>query len=767
MPCPLSYRWLNRTAQASFAALVCLVLSACGGSGSPGAPTPSPAPAPVPMPVPVPVPIPMPVAPALAVLPATQTVQPGQSATFSASASGFAPLTYQWTRNGVAIEGATSATYTLAAATLDDNGDVLRVTVTGAADTQSSAAASLMVGGSGLRPYVGAWDLPYTDYPELGYPDGVVIDPAGYAYVASGPNIFKVSRSGQVRTVLTHSGCYFYGGAVDPAGNYQALCNGALHKVTPSAVGLEPLAMLPDGSGYENALNIAIGKDGTMYETRPEEGRVFRVAANGERELLAGSIRGTAIDATGAAARFVNMAGITVDAQGNLLVTDGHAIRKISMAGVVTTVAGSAGELGMANGAAAQARFNWPRGIVVDSKGNIFVADFGNYMIRKISPDGQVSTLAGSSPLRDEDGVGPLAGFSFAKSLAIDAQDNLLLTDFDSLRLITPDGRVTTLAGRRPAQRFQGWIDGMGKEARFKFPNAVAINAGGELYVTDSHNHAIRKISTTGQVSTVAGGPHLLGNRDGPLASAGFNYPRDLAVMPDGTVYAFSGGLRKISAGVVSTVKFAPDPLDPRAADGSLRPFHVGLVAADGLGNLFVAGRVTSADYCDPASCSARTSVRKIAPDGTATTLLSSQTMPAGFESPRYMTTDKAGNLYLFGMNSAFLKISPAGSVTTLLGPDPAAVKFVSAMAVDAGGNVYFLTYSPITNEVLPATIWRDGRMGKITPEGVLSTVDVVLGEGPADARKHVLRGIQAMTFDASGALYLASMSGVTKLVLP
>jgi len=177
-------------------------------------------------------------------------------------------------------------------------------------------------------------------------------------------------------------------------------------------------------------------------------------------------------------------------------------IRKISPEGLVSTLAGS-GEEGFKDGAAAEAQFNYPGGVAFDGEGNLFVIDPANARIRKVSPDGQVSTLAGCGLAGFNDGPAAEAEFKFPQSVAVDGDGCLVIVDLGNhrIRKISPDGRVRTLAGTG----VEGFADGAVAEAKFAYPQDVAVASDGSLFVADLGNQRIRKISLDGMVSTYAG----------------------------------------------------------------------------------------------------------------------------------------------------------------------------------------------------------------------------------------------------------------------
>lgn len=285
---------------------------------------------------------------------------------------------------------------------------------------------------------------------------------------------------------------------------------------------------------FRTVQGVAIGKDGSVIVTDRGNNRIRRITTAGQAVPIAGATTAGYVNATGAAARFRLPWRAVEDAQGNIFVADrdNHAIRKITPAGVVSTVAGT-GVSGFADGDASTAQFNQPLDIVVDAAGNLYVADNNNHRIRKISADGQVTTLAGNGTPAFANGTGTAAQFRNPSGLEIDKEGNLLIADRlnHRIRKVTPAGVVTTLAGDGNS----GYLDGDAAGARFADPYGITIDGDGNLYVADLNNHKIRKISPDGKVVSIAGGAR--GFTDGLGAGAQLNTPTDVCVDAQGNVY--------------------------------------------------------------------------------------------------------------------------------------------------------------------------------------------------------------------------------------
>ena len=306
------------------------------------------------------------------------------------------------------------------------------------------------------------------------------------------------------------------------------------------------------------------------------------------------------VDATGGAARFTHTMGIAVDSVGNVYVTDmdNHTIRKITQSGVVTTLAGSPGVSGSADGTGSAARFNCPVGLAIDALGNLYVGDTNNCTIRKVTPAGVVTTLAGSPGVSGSaDGSGSSARFAGCPSkdfprmgIAVDNSGNVYVADTNNqtIRKISSTGVVSTLAG---SIGVAGNVDGSGSSARFNNPSGLAVDSSGNVYVADLYNHTIRKISTSGSVTTLAGSSQ--GSKDALGRSAQFYDPLGLAIDGNGNILVAEYGNEMIryltNTGVATSLAGSPSTRGSTDGVGSVaRLFSPYAIAADSYGNIYI-----------------------------------------------------------------------------------------------------------------------------------------------------------------------------------
>lgn len=335
------------------------------------------------------------------------------------------------------------------------NGASRSVSVIGSSSSSLSNYVVTTLAGSGIEGYLdGASNIA-----AFNRPNDVAVDSAGNVYVADKNNnrIRKITSSGVVST-LAGSGS---SGHADGIGTFAGFSS-------------------PEGLTVDSVGNIYVS-DGNY---------IRKITSNGVVSTLAGSYSGYA-DGVGTEARFYLPTGLAVDDLGNVYVADklNHRIRKITSNGVVTTLAGS-GIQGYLDGLSNSATFNSPNDVAVDNAGNIYVADQFNNRIRKINSNGVVTTLSGSGSLGHVDGIGVAASFFLPDGLAVDSVGNVYVSDGSLIRKINSNGVVTTLAGSSP-----GYADGRGEQARFYSPVGIAIDRIGSIYVADSLNNRIRKLS--------------------------------------------------------------------------------------------------------------------------------------------------------------------------------------------------------------------------------------------------------------------------------
>lgn len=418
---------------------------------------------------------------------------------------------------------------------------------------------------------------------------------------------------------------------------------------------------------------------------------------------------------------------------GDLYVTETalHTVRKITAAGTVTTLAGSAGLPGSTDGTGTSARFNAPSGLALLANGDLLVADSGNATIRKITPAGVVTTVAGTAGARGAaDGAGTSSRFSFPVGLAVRPDGQVLVTDTGAhdVRKIDTAGVVSRVAG---GPGTTGTADGAAATARFSSPAGVAVMPDGRIAVADSGNNLIRMISSNlTTVSTYAGNssPSDLsaagGSRNGDgLVNALFNQPAGLAASPTGELFVadrFGHGIRRIDVEqFVSTISGTlnlPDFSDGTGDQGRLRQ-PVGLVT-DGAGSFWVGDQGNSA-------------VRVLSPTFALTTLVGGPNRAAGtadgpvtesaLRAPAAATADASGTVYIADAGNCTIRKSVGGTVSTLAGTagacgiadgTGAAARFNSPRGITVGldGNLYVadsLSHS----------------IRKVTPAGVVTTL--------------------------------------------
>ncbi|WP_374030222.1 NHL repeat-containing protein [Bdellovibrio bacteriovorus] len=556
-------------------------------------------------------------------------------------------------------------------------------------------------------------------------PGGVVTTLAGKAGVSgSADGAGSAARFNAPRGIAIDSGGTLY---------VSDWSNHTIRKITSAGVvttfaGLAGNAGSTDGTGSTARFNgpqgIALDSSGNVYVSASNA--IRKITSGGAVTTLAGSsgISGFA-DGTGSAARFNFLDGIAVDSGGNLYVADrgNHVIRKVAPGGVVTTFAGSAGVSGSLDGTGSAARFYNPQGISVDGSGNLFVTDSSNSTIRKITSAGVVTTMAGLAGSADStDGTGFAARFSAANGIAVDGSGNIFVADEGNhtIRKITSGGVVTTLAGLAGGA---GSADDTGSAARFNAPVGMAMDSGGNIYVADRGNHVIRKITSAGEVTTLAGLSGTWGTTNGTGSGARFSSPYGVAVDSSGNLFVTDSSnhtIRKItSAGVVTTIAGLAGSIGyADGAGSSARFFYPDGVAVDNSGNIYVADTYSH-------------TIRKITSDGVVTTLAGLGGNPgstdgtgaaARFNYPTGVAVDNAGNVYVADRdNHVIRKITSGGVVTTIAG-----LAGSSGAADGTGPAARFNSPSGIAidsgGNIFVADTYNY-MVRKITPAGLVTTV--------------------------------------------
>ena len=295
-----------------------------------------------------------------------------------------------------------------------------------------------------------------------------------------------------------------------------------------------------DGFGtsaqFRGPTGLTVDVDGNIFIADMFNDRIRKITPAGNVSTVAGSTFGFA-DGQGFAAKFHRPSGISVDPTGNLYITDyfNNKIRKISSTGLVSTFAGNIE--GFLDGIGTSALFNRPGYITIDNQSNFYVTDSENRRVRKISAAGVVTTVAGSGASVAIDGQGTAASFSTILGLTIDPTGNLFVIDDNGakIRKISPAGLMTTFAGSTT----RGFADGQGAAARFAAVDIVS-DAQGNLFVADDENGKIRKITPSGLVSTVAGRGTTIPFLNDNGTSTQFNSPNAIAIDANGNIYVSS-----------------------------------------------------------------------------------------------------------------------------------------------------------------------------------------------------------------------------------
>ncbi|HUB66114.1 MAG TPA: protease pro-enzyme activation domain-containing protein [Candidatus Methylacidiphilales bacterium] len=414
--------------------------------------------------------------------PLSQTIIPGQNATITVTAGG-SPVSYQWQRmpfgsttwgnlsNNGTYSGTTTPSLTVTAVTSAMSGDQFQCVVTYSGNKTLTSTASVLIADTPLQVSLLAGQVGTTNEDNgtgtaagFAYPSGITLDSSGNVYVADYNNnaIRKVTPAGVVTTP--------YGSLTGKAGDTNAGGNNALFNT-------------PNGVVADNSNNLYVADTGN------NQIRKITTATGGVNTFASG---------------FNEPNGISIDKSGNLYVADtgNNVVKKIISNGTVSVLAGKSGTAGYANGTGTAALFNTPTGLAVDSSGNVYVADYGNYVLRKITPAGVVTTVAGQPEVSGYmDGTSTNALLNGPNGVAVDSLGNIYITDSlippigsnaggnELLRKLNTSGVLSTIAGDPGVT---GSANGTGTAAQFYSLQAAAINSNGEYYMADTYNQTIR-----------------------------------------------------------------------------------------------------------------------------------------------------------------------------------------------------------------------------------------------------------------------------------
>ena len=554
---------------------------------------------------------------------------------------------------------------------------------------------------------------------QLRSPAGVALDGAGNLYIADALNnrIRKVDSAGTITTVAG-AGTEGFGGDGGPAT--------AAQLYRPAGVAL-------DGAG-----NLYIADFGNNRIRKVDAaGVISTVAGAGSTGESGGGFGGDGGPAV--AARLYLPRGVALDGAGNLYIADllNHRIRKVDAAGVISTVAGagstgeSGGGFGGDGGPAVAARLNFPVGVAVDGSGNLYIADTDNDRIRKVDAAGVISTVAGGG-YGGDGGPAVAAQLNWPFDVALDGAGNLYIADWlhNRIRKVDAAGVISTVAGGGSSLG----DGGPATAAQLNFPEGVAPDGAGNLYIADTYNNRIRKVDAAGVISTVAGGGSSLGD-GGPATAAQLSGPSGVAVDGAGNLYIADRGNRRIrkvdAAGVISTVAGGGSSLgDGGPATAARLNFPVG-VALDGSGNLYIAdtdnNRIRKVDAAGVISTVAGDGTCCYSGDG-------GPAVEAQLSGPSGVAVDAAGNLYIADTeNERIRKVDAAGVISTVAGDGThgfggdggaataAQLRRPRGVAPDGAGNLYI------------ADTWND-RIRRLTPPAMptpsISAGGVVLASG-------------------------------------
>jgi alpha-tubulin suppressor-like RCC1 family protein len=539
--------------------------------------------------------------------------------------------------------------------------------------------------------------------------------------------------------------------------------------ITPSTVGSGPGTITTFAGGGDlgdsgqaaaallnNPQGAAVDANGNIYIADVNNNRIRKVAPDGVITTFAGTgaygFTGNNGQAANASLNMPN--GVAVDSAGNVYIADtgNCAIRKVDTTGIITTIAGNGSYGAAVDGVLAiNAQFWWPEAVAVDSVGNIYIADRANNRIRKIDAvTSYITTIAGTGAYgySGDGGLATAAAIQNPWGVAVDLARNVYIADYSNKRIrkVDTSGIITTIAGTGVVG-YSG-DGGQATSATINQPTGVAVDAAGNVYVADNSNNRIRKVDTSGTISTIAGnGTAAYSGDNGASTSASLNAPAALAVNNAGDTFYIADGLnnvvRKVASGTITT--YAGRGIGNNGSATASLLVNPSAITFDGSGNTYVlegANRIRKVDAVGTVTTFAGTGAWGYTGDG-------GPAAAAQLYDPRGIAADSAGNVYIADTsNHRIRKVDPAGIITTLT--PLASDNFPTSLAVDKSGNLYV------------AQGWSY-KIQKIDPSGTITAfagtgVSGYSGDG-GQATAAQISSISQVAVDAAGSVYITDTS--------
>ncbi len=595
---------------------------------------------------------------------------------------------------------------------------------------------------------------------QLNYPNGVAVDGLGNLFIADTDNqrIRQVTPAGVISTVAGNGVCCAYAG--DGGAATSAQIN-------------NPFGVAVDAAGN---IYIADTNNYVIRKVTVSSGVISTVAGNG----VCCGYSGDGGAATGA--QLSNPNGVAVDAAGDVYIADtnNNRVRKVDLSGNISTLAGTGAccnNLGDGGPAASAQLFN-PRGVAVDSSGSVYIADSNENRIRKVDPTGTIATVAGGnlSGYAGDGGAATSAALGGPQGVALDSGGNLYISEYQNgrIRRVTAAGLISTIAGGATGDTgaaVLGWLSS---------PNSVAKDSAGNLYIADTNNHRVRKVDASGNVTTFAGTgiPGYAGD-SGPAAGAQLNYPQSVAADSSGNLYIADTGnnrIRKVDgSGNIATFAgngvccgFSGDGGSPASAQLNAPS----AIAVDASGHVYIVDQNNQR-------------VREVLSGGTIIQTIAGNGVCCGFSGdgaaatsaqlnqPRGIAVDSLGNVYIADANNNRVrKVDTSGNINTVAGngvccgssgdgglATGAQLNNPLGLAADAAGDLYIADSN-------------NQRVRKVNSGGIISTIGGAgswgySGDGGA-ATSASLRAAMGLFVDASGNVYVAEQgNNIVRLLTP